>query len=97
MLILLETLCRDLLFTWKTHLNLVVHHEDVVRTNLIDFADDYLANTLGVLFVNVILLNIANPLIEILNCLRNQATSERVGNVLKRDFFDVLVAGQGRC
>ena len=92
MLVLLETLRRDLLFTWKTHLNLVVHHEDVVRTNLIDLADDHLANTLGVLFVDVVLLNVANTLVEILNCLCDQSTSKRISNVLESDFLEVLVA-----
>ncbi len=92
LLILLETLRRDLLFARKAHLNLVVHHKYIVRAYLIDLADDDLTNTLGILFVDVILLNVANTLVEILNSLCDKAPTKGVRDVLERDLFDVFIA-----
>ena len=46
--------------------NLIMHNEDIITPNLINFADDNFANLTNILIINIILLNFTNFLAEIL-------------------------------
>ncbi len=69
-----------------------MHHIDIVPANLINLANDNLANLLRVLCNDVVLLDLPNSLTEGLRGHVNKAAAKVVGEILKVELGQYLVA-----